>query len=209
MGYQNNKIEKLKRCIQGKFDVYIDVSNFIGSLSYMQVKATSVPSSLKEYPLSHLYWDVDYRKLKNTFSSIDGFNAIYFYTPEFDEVNDRHKRFRSFLKNELGFIIVSKPLKKYEDGTQKANFDVEIALDMRNHIDNYTTAVLFSGDSDFAYLVKFLRQQEKTIIGFSHRTSISRELPPLLSYYFDIIMFRNIFLHLKLRGLNAQRPPQL
>ena len=206
MRYQNNKIEELAECIQGRFDVYIDVSNFAGSLSYMSVKPISVPSSLEKYPLSRLYWDVDYRKLKHFFDYIDGFNNIYFYTPEFDDVNNKHKRFRSFLKNELGFVIVSKPLKKYEDGTQKANFDVEIALDMRNNMDNYTTAILFSGDSDFAYLVKYLKQQRKNIVGFSHRTSISRELPPLLSYYFDIIMFRDVFLYLKVKGLNAQRP---
>ena len=196
MGYQNNKIEKLKRCIQGKFDVYVDVSNVTGSLQNISVKRDHIPDHLKHCKVDELMWVMNYKKLKDCFEQLGDLNNIYFYTPQFEGT---HQDFRNFLRIRLGFQIISKPLKKYVDGTQKANFDVEIATDMQYNINNYQTAILFSGDCDFEYLVKFLRQQEKTIIGFSHRESIAKELPPVLSYYFDIFDFREVFLEVKTR----------
>ena len=46
----------------------------------------------------------------------------------------------------------------------KGNFDVEISVDSVKLLDYYDTFCIFSGDSDFAYLVRFLKSKGKKII---------------------------------------------
>lgn len=46
----------------------------------------------------------------------------------------------------------------------KSNFDVEISVDALRCIDKYDTFCLLSGDSDFAYLSKYLKKNGKKII---------------------------------------------
>ncbi len=48
----------------------------------------------------------------------------------------------------------------------KCNFDVEIATDSMRLMDNYKTFSLFSGDADFVYLARFLKNKGKKIILF-------------------------------------------
>lgn len=48
----------------------------------------------------------------------------------------------------------------------KCNFDVEITIDANRLIDYYDTSALFSGDSDFSMLLRFLRGKKKKIILF-------------------------------------------
>lgn len=50
--------------------------------------------------------------------------------------------------------------------TPKCNFDVEITIDAIRLMEHYDTLVLFSGDSDFSMLLKFLRRNGKKIILF-------------------------------------------
>jgi uncharacterized LabA/DUF88 family protein len=103
------------------------------------------------------------------------------------------------LDKNLKFKLITKPLKEYEDHTtevphRKANFDVEIAVDSVFNMNEFDTFILFSGDCDFEYLVKFLRGKGKIAVGFSRSGHIAKELPPALSHYFDIANFRSIFL---------------
>ena len=46
----------------------------------------------------------------------------------------------------------------------KSNFDVEISVDSIRLLDKYDTFCLFSGDSDFASLAKFLKRKGKKVI---------------------------------------------
>lgn len=55
--------------------------------------------------------------------------------------------------NEGDFIYIS-----------KCNFDVEISVDAIRLVDSYDTFCLFSGDSDFIKLIKFLKEKNKKII---------------------------------------------
>lgn len=54
----------------------------------------------------------------------------------------------------------------------------------------YDTLILFSGDCDFEYLLKFLRGKNKIAVVFSRTGHVAKELPPASSYYFDIVDFR-------------------
>ena len=101
-----------------------------------------------------------------------------------------YKKFEGFFK-EIGNL---KKINFYS-----ANFDIEIAVDATFTLKDYDTFILFSGDCDFEYLLKFLRGQSKTTIVFSRSGHVARELPPACNHYFDIADFRNEILRIALK----------
>ena len=58
-----------------------------------------------------------------------------------------------------GYKIVTKPLKRFADGSIKANVDIELALDLITMADRLDIAVLISGDGDFQHLVEALQSR--------------------------------------------------
>ncbi|MDO8575517.1 MAG: NYN domain-containing protein, partial [bacterium] len=60
--------------------------------------------------------------------------------------------------------------------TPKANFDVEITTDAIFSMGKADQVVLFSGDGDFAYLIKELKKRGKNVTVVSGRKSLSGEL---------------------------------
>lgn len=76
-----------------------------------------------------------------------------------------------FIKHYVGEGIVSRDgrsTKRDSNGTYieipKSNFDVEISVDAIRLLKEYDTFCLFSGDSDFTYLVNFLKKNKKKFI---------------------------------------------
>lgn len=194
---ENEYVEKLKGVVKNRTIVYIDAANLEQSVKGMFARPDDIPDNFKHLPAESLKWSIDYQKLNDFFATIGVFKGVRFYTAEFD--GEGHHKFRYFLDKRLKFKLVTKPLKEYDDHTveaphRKANFDVEIAVDSTFSIDNFDTMILFSGDCDFEYLVKFLRGNGKVVIGFSRSGHIAKELPPALSHYFDIANFRSIFM---------------
>ena len=74
-----------------------------------------------------------------------------------------------------------------------------MAVDAVSGLEDYNTLVIFSGDSDFEYLVKYLKQQGKVVICISCRGSIAKELIQVVSKYYDIKKFKNTFLKVRTR----------
>lgn len=193
----NEYESKLKDSVKGRFVVFIDAANLEQSVKSMFVRPDDVLEDFKHLRADVLRWSVDYKRLNDFFKTVGDFRGVRYYTPEFD--NDGHHKFRYFLDKGLGFKLKTKPLKEYKDHTveiphRKANFDVEIAVDSTFSMNDFDTLILFSGDCDFEYLVKFLRGYGKIVIGFSRSGHIAKELPPVLSHYFDIANFRTIFM---------------
>ncbi len=58
----------------------------------------------------------------------------------------------------------------------KANFDVEITLDMLLFLDEFENFILFSGDGDFVPIVKYLRSKNKNVIVIAGRKFLAGEL---------------------------------
>jgi len=198
---------KLEQAIKGDFYVFIDAANLEQSVKGMWVNSKDIPDELKSYKASELGWHVNYKQLKKFFKNFGELKQIHFFSPDFKTNN--HTKFLSFLRNGLKFRITTKPLKEYQDHTpnkphRKANFDVEISAIATYHIKDYKTFILFSGDSDFEYLLKFLRGRGKICIVFSRQGHVASELPPASNYYFDIVDFRKDFLTIKPK--NAKNP---
>lgn len=189
--------EKLRGVVKGKTVVYIDAANLEQSVKDMFVRPDDVPDTMKHLSAGALRWSVDYKKLNEFFKTIGDFQEVRFYTAAF--IGEGHFNFRYFLDKGLRFKLITKPLKEYEDHTleaphRKANFDVEIAVDSVFNIAGFDTFILFSGDCDFEYLIKFLRGQGKIVIGFSRSGHVAKELPPALSHYFEVANFRSTFM---------------
>ena len=124
---------------------------------------------------------------------------IFFYTAypakgtRTYSLEGKHK-FYTYLKKGLGFIVRKKELKRIaihgENGDsfeEKGNMDVEITIDAMHHRDSYSTAVFFTGDSDFLALVRYLRNSGKKTYVFSSKNNISRELKTGGDGYTDIL----------------------
>lgn len=204
---KNFSLLKFINATKGTVMVFIDAANLEQSVKAMWVSPGDVPERLKSHGANQLCWRVDYAELNNFFKTNCKLQKIRFYTANFER--DAYNRFLALLKT-LGFKLTTKPLKEYEDHTaanphRKANFDVELAVDSLCNLDHYETFILFSGDSDFEYLLKFLRRQKKVTIVFSRKGHIAKELPRACHYYFDIIKFRKEFLRIEIR--NTQKIP--
>ncbi|KKT75451.1 MAG: LabA [Parcubacteria group bacterium GW2011_GWB1_44_7] len=205
----NEYESKLKDVIKGRVVVYIDAANLERSVKDMFVRPDDVPDNLKNLPTDTLCWSVDYKKLNEFFRNLGNFQGVRFYTAEFD--SEGHHKFRYFLDKGLKFKLITKPIKEYGDHTinaphRKANFDVEIAVDSTFSMKDFDTLILFSGDCDFDYLIKFLRGNEKVVIGFSRSGHVAKELPPALSHYFDIANFRTNLLQVGVRKAKSPEP---
>jgi len=160
--------------VKGKVIVFIDVANL-------------------ECSLKGLKWHMDYQKLYDYFSKNTNLYAIRFYCVRFD--NAEQGNFFTALKK-MGLKLVTKKMKIIRDGNttiRKANFDVEITYDALELRKKYDNLVLFSGDSDFEYLIKKLRGYKKSTIVVSTSYHISKELIYCCKKYIDLKKLRNEF----------------
>lgn len=139
---------------------------------------------------------VHYSHLKRFFQNSKELQEIRFYTAVFN--NRGHNDFIMSLKRK-GYKLITKPLKIINDKVdgsthRKANFDVEIAFDARDMAHTYDTLILFSGDSDFNYLIQKLREMGKKVIVLSTRYHVAKELVYSCTHYYDIDKFeRDMF----------------
>ncbi|MEX2374655.1 MAG: NYN domain-containing protein [Dehalococcoidia bacterium] len=84
------------------------------------------------------------------------------------------------------YRIVTKPLKRFSDGSIKGNFDVEMAVDMVLMADRVDIISIISGDADFARAVEVVQQKgvRVEVVAFAGSTSI--ELRALADRYIEL-----------------------
>jgi len=151
-----------------KVKVYIDGSNVF----YTQKK---------------LGWSLDWVKMKDylekTFEVLE-----YRYYTGLKQGDEKMPKFLKYL-DAIGFSPVTKPLKKIRVSSEenaylvsksgfiyKANFDVEITADVLLDKAGLDEIVLFSGDSDFEYLIKKLKDRGQKITIIASKSTVSWEL---------------------------------
>ncbi|HOF42507.1 MAG TPA: NYN domain-containing protein [Candidatus Moranbacteria bacterium] len=95
--------------------------------------------------------------------------------------DDGSRKFIDFLKHR-GFNVITKEIKVISldngDKKNKANFDAEIAYDICQSVwkRECNKVFLFSGDSDFAYVTRQIKNLGITVVVISSKNSLSREL---------------------------------
>lgn len=150
----------ISKFTKGKVNVFIDAENLF-------------------YSQRTLGWRVSYEKLISYFKQECGEETRCFVYKGVDENNTGQKKFLDMLDIN-GYILRTKTVKviKNPDGKNKwkGNLDIELALEMIGLKDKYDTAVLISGDSDFAIVLDQLKQAKKNVIVMSTRGRAAKEL---------------------------------
>lgn len=152
---------KLSNKLNKKIKIYIDGANIF----YAQKK---------------LGWILDWKKIKNLMEREKEVLDWRYYVG----VKKDDEGMRKYLKylNAIGFNTFTKSLKKIKisDGKTeyiyKANFDVEMTVDILLDKSKIDEIIIFSGDSDFQYLVGKLKNAGLKVIVYSSRKTVSWEL---------------------------------
>lgn len=149
----------ISQFIKGKIYVFIDVENVF-------------------YSQRNLGWKISYEKLMKYFKKECEEVKCFAYSG-LDENNTKQKKFLDMLEIN-GYVVRTKIVKKINLGRDKykwkSNLDVELALEMVELADKYDTAVLMSGDSDFATPLDKIKQKRKRVIVMSTRGRVAKEL---------------------------------
>lgn len=145
------------------------------------------------YTQKRLGWSIDWKKMKDFIEQEKEIVEWRYYVGLKDD-DDKMQKYLRYL-NKIGFNTLTKPLKKIQLGDKKenfiykANFDVEITSDIL--LDKFKTdeIIIFSGDRDFLYLVKKLRDFGVKTSIYSSKKTISWELKLCGStiFYFEKI----------------------
>jgi len=149
----------IKPFVKGKVAVFIDAANIF-------------------YSQRTLGWRIDYGKLSRYFHDESVVTGMYYYTGMVGSI-EKQQAFIQKIKS-IGYKVTAKEVKFIHvagsPDVPKGNLDVELALDAFRLRGDFDTLVLFSGDSDFAYLLDLLKQEGKRVVVVSTRGHISREL---------------------------------
>ena len=88
-----------------------------------------------------------------------------------------------------GYRIATKPLKRFSGGSVKANFDVELAIDVLTMSDRVDVIVLVSGDGDFRRLVEIVGARGVRVEVMAFGKSTSSDLRQVADRYIDIAQY--------------------
>ena len=144
------------------------------------------------YAQRTLGWRVSYERLIAYFKRECGEETKCFLYTGIDDLNHGQSKFLDMLDIN-GYIVRAKTIKKIRTShgyKWKNNLDIELAIEMFTLAPKYDTAILISGDSDFASPIRYIKEQGKRIIVLSTRGHISRELLELAKYV-DLKKLRN------------------
>ncbi len=117
--------------------------------------------------------EIDYTKLLRCITGDRQLLRAYFYTGV-DPSNEKQKGFLLWMSRN-GYRVIAKELTHQPDGTNKANLDVEMAIDMILLSQYCDRIVLLSGDGDLAYAVNKVAYTgvQVEVIGLGSMTSSS------------------------------------
>jgi len=92
-----------------------------------------------------------------------------------------------------GYKMVTKPLKRFPDGTAKGNFDIELAIDIVTMSQRLDVVILISGDSDFSRLVELVQSRGVRVEVVSFASNVSWELVQMADVFIDVGQYINEF----------------
>jgi uncharacterized LabA/DUF88 family protein len=84
------------------------------------------------------------------------------------------------------YRVMTKPLKRFADGSMKANFDVELAIDVLTMSERLDTVTLVSGDGDFRRLVELVQSKGVRVEVAAFGKSTAAELRAVADEYIDL-----------------------
>lgn len=136
------------------------------------------------YAASQLSIEIDYVKLLHYLTARDCLVHVFFYTGH-DPTNEKQNGFLHWMRYS-GFRVITKAVTQAPNSAKKANLDVEIAVDMMRLAQHCDTAVLVSGDGDFAYVVNTIAGQGVRVEVVGLRSMTSNSLIDVANRYIDL-----------------------
>ena len=133
---------------------------------------------------SSLGVNINYQQLLSALTGKSTVCRVFLYTG-IDPCNKKQQKFLSSMQRQ-GYQVFSKEVVQRADGSRKANLDVELALHMVDLVDSYDTAILVSGDGDFAFAVRRVQSRGKRVevVSFGSNTSVA--LSKVADSYLDL-----------------------
>jgi uncharacterized LabA/DUF88 family protein len=109
------------------------------------------------------------------------------YAPITDDPTTRFEsqRFVAPVVNQ-GWKVVTKPWKRFADGSMKANFDIELAVDILTMSDRLDIVVLLSGDGDFRRVCELVESKGVRVEVVAFASSTAMELRSVADSYTDL-----------------------
>lgn len=176
----------LRKILVGRISIFIDASNVFFINKKLRVS-------------------IDYSKVVQFFKAFDAEAKCYFYSAfqedyqkQLDYFDELAQAGITVKKKPLKFISLPKKGKKKkadtqqetaedeeEEGFYKGNMDVELVIDAIRLMSQYDTFVLFSGDSDFYALLKYLEEHNKNVVVLSRHGFVAEELRTV-GHFIDI-----------------------
>ena len=89
------------------------------------------------------------------------------------------------------YRIVTKPMKRFSDGSVKGNLDIELVVDMITMSDRLDVIVLVSGDADFLKAIQYEQSKGIKVEVASFPKSTSVELKAVADEYLDLSKLYN------------------
>lgn len=161
----------LSEIAKGKVYVFVDAANIF-------------------YTQRTLGWKISYKRLKEYFQKEAKNELVKFfvYTAS-DSERPQQKKFLDMLEIN-GYIVRTKEVKRIRVAKGvyewKGDFDIELSMDVLDNLNNFDSMILLSGDSDFAPIIKRVKDRNKKVIIFSAKKHISKELIQLADKYVNL-----------------------
>ena len=149
-----------------------------------QTPAIFIDAANLEYSARDLNLLLDYQKIYRFLTKGMKQPRVFFYTGE-RPGDARQKKQLDWLTG-IGYQLVTKKMVRQPGGTEKANLDVELELDMYRLANTLSRAVLVSGDGDFNQAVQLLKQQGIAVDVISFRSCTSKALIKAANRYIDL-----------------------
>lgn len=157
-----------------------------GSVAAQQRAAVFVDVPNIVYAADRIGVEIDWGKVLNFLTRNRQLVRATAYAPVTDDPRQRMEmqRFVQPFYN-LPYRILTKPLKRFGNGEIKANFDVELAIDVITMADRLDVVCLVSGDGDFRRMVELAQVKGSRVEVLAFSSSTAGELRTVCDDYID------------------------
>ena len=176
-------VSSLHQAIQGMG------ANGVGSRTYQPRTGIFVDAPNVCYAAENARVTLDFARMLKYLSRDRQLVHALSYSPIIDDVREgiryETQRFVApFLR--AGYKLITKPLKRFSDGSAKGNFDIELALDILTMAERLDIVVLVSGDSDFESVIQHIQSKGVRVEVVAFASNVSTELVNVADAFIDI-----------------------
>jgi uncharacterized LabA/DUF88 family protein len=131
--------------------------------------------------------DLDFGRVLEYFTRDREFVRATAYAPITDDPQAKLESQR-FAHHFIGhpYRLVTKPLKRFADGSMKANFDIELAVDILTMSERLDIVVLMSGDGDFVRVVELVESRGVRVEVAAFAEAAAGELKSVADLFIDM-----------------------